>query len=149
MTRRAVASNAAFSVSSVEIERGGVSYTVDTLRNLRDQFPDAEFYLIIGGDSLAGFPEWRRAEEIVEMARLLVYARPDQTLSSSIDERLRERVEMIDGPPIGLSATALRRHISNGRSARYLVPDSVLAYIVEHRLYQPIRPITAPDLQAS
>lgn len=135
MTRLAVAGNDAFEVSDIEVERAGVSYTVETARALQEAHPEVDFRLIIGGDSLAGFAGWHRAEEIAERVQLVVYHRPGWEVGV-LPPYLAGRVAFVDAPPIDLSSTAVRAHLRAGRSARYLVPDAVLAYIDEHGLYR-------------
>lgn len=134
MTRLAVAGNAAFEVSPVEIERGGVSYTVDTVRAVQAEHPETELYLILGGDSLAQFASWREPEEILRRASLIVYPRPGADLAG-VDPSVMARATVLDRPLLDPSSTTLRRLLRAERSVRYLVPDAVLAYIAEHGLY--------------
>lgn len=137
MTARAVAGNDRFAVSDLEIARAGVSYTVDTLRALRADDPDAQFWLILGGDSLAAFDTWREPEAIVGLARLAVYARPGAP--ARVPERWRAAVDVVDAPTLDLSSTQLRARIADGRTVRYLVPDAVRDYVAERGLYAPGR----------
>lgn len=134
MTRRATRSNPAFRVSSEEVERGGTSYTVETLRTLGQRHPDTRFALILGSDSLAGFPSWHRPEEIAERARLLVYRRPGAD-APDLPPRLRQRVHFAEAPLLEISGSALRARRRRGQSLRYLVPTPVRAYIEEQDLY--------------
>ena len=134
MTRLAVADNAAFGVSDIEIERAGVSYTVDTVRALQETYPEVAFYLLVGGDSFAQFGTWVQPDEIARRVPLVVYPRPGADLSNVAPSHMA-RATMLDRPLLDPSSTALRRLIRSGRSARYLVPDAVLAYIVEYGLY--------------
>jgi len=144
MVRRAISGNRYFEVSDIEVARGGMSYTIDTLRALSSAEPNADLYLLIGGDSLSGFPEWREPEEIVRMARLAVYRREaDGADEVLLLPWLAGRVQTIEAPPITLSSTAVREHLRSGRSARYLVPDAVREYIAAHQLYRPVR-VTDP-----
>ncbi len=135
MTRLAVAGNARFAVSDAEFRRPGPHYTVDTLRALRDEHPDADFALVLGGDSLASFHTWREPAAILGLARLVVYARPGADLADVAPDVLA-RTTRVDGPALDLSATELRARIAAGRSVRYLVPDAVRAYIGDHGLYR-------------
>lgn len=134
MTRRATASNPSFEVLDVEIERDGVSYTVETLRILQDRHPDYDFCLIIGSDSLRHFGSWHRPDEIVERAPLIVYKRPG-AISSIVDPEYGNQVRFADAPLLEVSGTEVRARRRSGRSIRYLVPDSVRTYIEEHGLY--------------
>lgn len=134
MTRLAIAGNAAFVVSEIEIERAGVSYTVDTVRALQETHPGVAFHLLLGGDSLAQFDTWVQPEEIVRRVPLVVYPRPGADLSA-VPAWARARTTLLDRPLLDPSSTALRRLLRAARSARYLVPDAVLAYAAEHGLY--------------
>ena len=132
MTRLAVRGNRFLDVSDVEIRQAGISYTVNTMRFLRSQMPDAEFFLILGSDSLAEYDGWKEPGEIRSMAQLLVYPR-----GSGAELRLSPGVESIRGPAIGISATDIRGRVARGQSIRYLVPATVESYIRKHRLYLP------------
>lgn len=135
MVRLATAGNDRFEVSDVEVARDGVSFTVDTLRALAAERPDAAWHLILGGDSLAAFPTWRDPDGILALARLLVYARPGTP--PEVPRALVPHVDVVDGPMLDLSSTALRARIAGGHSVRYLVPDGVRAYVEDHALYRP------------
>lgn len=134
MVRLATAGNSRFEVSDLEIRRGAVSYTVDTLRVLKEEHPETELALLIGGDSLAEFATWREPEAILEMAKLLVYSRPGVD-EGSVPDWVQEHVTFIDAPKLESSSTVLRASLRLGRSVRDLVHDDVLAYIEEYGLY--------------
>ena len=138
LTRLATAGNDRFAVSDVEIARGGVSYTADTLRTLSAEHPDIRLVLLMGGDSLAYFPKWREPEAIIALADLAVYARPGTDLAPAMEaaQALGARVHVLDAPRLDLSSTELRRRLAAGRSARYLVPDAVRAAIDARGLYR-------------
>ncbi len=136
MTRRAVAGNAAFEVSDLEVERSGVSYTIDTLRALQAAHPATRFCLLLGGDTLVQFGSWREPEEILRRVPLVVYPRPGADLAG-VPPAVMARTTLLDRPLLDPSSTALRRLMRAGHSVRYLVPDAVLAYIAEHGLYAP------------
>lgn len=136
MTRLAVAGNDAFEVSEIELQRSGPSYTVDTLEALQRDEPDVAFSLLIGGDSLADFMTWRRPEEIVRRVPLIVYRRPGATASPEAVMRFADRIRYADAPAIELSSVSIRERVRNGQSIRYMVPDTVRAYIVQHGLYR-------------
>jgi len=136
MVRLATADNPAFDVSEVEIARGGVSYTVDTLAALAAEHPEADLHLILGGDALAGFARWREPERILALARLVVYRRPgDGVAPEALPEPLAERTAFVAAPAIELASTEIRALLAAGRSARYLVPEPVRAYVRAHGLY--------------
>ena len=136
MVELAIAGNHRFEASGLEITRGQVSYTVDTLRQLHEEGLD-DLALILGGDSLAGFPRWREPEAIAGLARLVVYRRPgDQVDLDALPGWLAARATIVDGPALDVSSTELRARIAAGRTVRYLVPDAVRAVIAAERLYQ-------------
>lgn len=134
MTRLAIRDNEAFAVSTLEMERDGPSYTVDTLRVLQDRHPNASFALIIGGDSLADFHTWHRPEEIASRAPLIVYDRPQATPPES--ERLVQEARFAEAPRLAISSTGIRNRCRDGRSIRYLVSEPVRRYIQEENLYR-------------
>lgn len=136
MTRLAVRGHSAFSVRELELEREGPSYTVETLRHLQDARSEDRFVLVIGSDSLVGLPDWRRPDEIVERVELLVYPRPGVDLSG-VPRRYRDAATTIDTPLLDISGSRIRAWCAAGRSVRYLVPEAVRAYLVEHGLYRP------------
>lgn len=137
MTRLAVEGNDRFEVSDLEIQRGDVSFTVDTLRVLNESNPDTQLYLLIGGDSLEQFETWREPEVILEMAHLLVYRRPG-SIDRNVPEWIAGHVTFLEAPQLDVSSTDLRERMCAGRSVRSLVPNSVLEYLEEQKLYPSI-----------
>lgn len=142
MVQRAIASNARFGVSSMELERAGDTYTVDTLEALhREREPEVELFFILGLDSLAQFPRWREPERILELCRLVVVTRPgnisyDPQVMEAVRPGAIGRVIRLDSPQIGVSGTDIRRRVSQGLSIKYLVPEAVEEYIHQHGLYR-------------
>ncbi|HYE95869.1 MAG TPA: nicotinate-nucleotide adenylyltransferase [Rubricoccaceae bacterium] len=134
MTRVATADNPRFEVSDLEIRRGEVSFTVDTLRALREAYPAADLVLILGGDSLAQFSTWRAPDEILRLARLVVYRRPGFD-EAAVAAEVLARTRFVDAPLLDLSGTELRARLRAGRTVRYLVPDAVRDYIAARGLY--------------
>ncbi|MEX1275126.1 MAG: nicotinate-nucleotide adenylyltransferase [Bacteroidota bacterium] len=134
MTRLALRGDERFACSDLEVRRKGVSYTVDTLRSMKQRYSDAELFLIIGGDSLAMFPSWREPENIVRLARLAVYVRPD--FPSKIKWKGFKHIDHVVGPLLEISSSTIRGMVARGKSARYFVPDSVDRYIRSHKLYR-------------
>jgi nicotinate-nucleotide adenylyltransferase len=135
----ATANNPAFSVSDIELQRGGISYTVDTVRQIAERMPDAQLFLIMGLDSLAGFPHWYEPLQIVQHCQLLVGVRPGYDAAAtlaSLPEAIRAAVRLIPSVPLDISASQLRTFARNGRTLRYLTPENVIEYIQSHRLYQ-------------
>lgn len=135
MTRRAVEGNPSFRVCDIEVERSGVSYTVETVRVLQEQRPDTDFALLIGSDSLDHFGEWHKPDEIAERVPLVVYKRPG-VIDAVPESRFANHVRFVSAPVMEVSGTEIRSRCSAGRSIRYLVPDAVRAYIEEHELYR-------------
>lgn len=144
MLKLAIAGHEAMNVSTLEIDRGGVSYTVDTLATLHEQQPEAELFFLMGGDSLRDLPTWREPERICELAIPVVAARPDappvdyDVLRDVVSpERLAViRRHQFSMPQVGLSSTDLRRRVAEGRSIRYRTPRAVEKYIETHGLYK-------------
>lgn len=143
LTRLAVRGNPAFTVTAFEARRAGPSFTVDTLRHFHARQPDARFYLLMGADSLADFPNWHEPAEIARLATLVVAARPGSA-GPAPDARSRPpararaggRVVLLDNPLVAISSSVLRARARAGRSLRYLVPDAVAAYVARHGLYR-------------
>ena len=136
MTRLAVAGHDKFECSDIELRREGPSFTVMTLDQLREQFgPSAEFFLIVGADSLVEMDTWREPERIARMARLVVVPRPGFTLSAADLSRYGEviRVEM---PEIGLASAWIRKELRRGRDLRYVIPEPARRYIIDRELYR-------------
>ncbi|HET6567985.1 MAG TPA: nicotinate (nicotinamide) nucleotide adenylyltransferase [Rhodothermales bacterium] len=134
MTRLATQGNPAFSVLDLEVSRQGISYTVDTIRTLQDENPGVDYALILGGDSLRGFPSWRRPEEILRRVRLIIYDRGGE---EPLPLPRGGRVDVARAPYLEISSTDIRSRRSRGQSIRYLVPDPVLSYIETYGLYGP------------
>ncbi len=135
MIRAATEGDAAFSISEIEIWQRGASYTVDTLRKLREEHPDAAFRLIVGSDQLPEFFRWREPEEIVRRAPLIVFPRGGYEQAAA-PAGFEKYVEFADTPLIDLSSTDIRERIRAGRSVRYMAPPAVLEIIEERGLYR-------------
>ncbi len=135
MTVIATASNPRFSVSRVDIDRPGETYTIDTLRDLRAaRGPDAEFFFITGADALARMMSWRDADELFKLAHFVGCTRPGHRLSD--DGLPDERVSLIEIPALAISSTTCRERVQAGEPIWYLVPDGIVQYISKRRLYQ-------------
>jgi nicotinate-nucleotide adenylyltransferase len=119
-------------VSSVELERRGVSYTIDTLRTFHKKYPSAELVLIIGADNLAQFDKWRSQRSILKLASLAVYRRKGFAILSNNDKISYAHLK---GPMLLVSSTEVRQNIINGSSIKSLVPRPVYMYIQRHKLY--------------
>lgn len=128
MLEAAVASEPRFGLSRVELERDGVSYTVDTLEALRSQ---GELFLILGSDALADLARWRKPDRIRELATILVALRP-----GAPEPDPKHRAQAFDAPRLDISSRELRARASRGMSLRYLVPDAVWEHIKKRGLYR-------------
>jgi nicotinate-nucleotide adenylyltransferase len=136
MTVIATASNPRFRVSRVDIDRPGTTYTIDTLRDLKEQLPDAELYFITGADALADIFTWRDADELFALARFVGCTRPGYTMDeSTIASIPADRVTMVEIPALAISSTDCRDRTRRGEPVWYLVPDGVVQYIAKHDLY--------------
>lgn len=144
MLELAIGGHPQFAVSTLELDRGGISYTVETLRALVAAHPEDSFYFLMGGDSLADFPTWREPEEICRLGIPLVVRRPgspepawDSFAKWVTPERLAEiKSFQISMPIIDLSSTDIRNRIKDKRSIRYRLPRSVEMYIRGQHLYE-------------
>lgn len=136
MTVIATASNPRFTVSRVDVDRQGPTYTIDTLRDLRDQLPGAELYFITGADALTEIFTWRDAGELFELARFVGCTRPGYTMDEATLATIpAERVTMVEIPALAISSTDCRDRTRRGEPVWYLVPDGVVQYIAKHDLY--------------
>jgi nicotinate-nucleotide adenylyltransferase len=134
MTVIATASNPRFTVSRVDVDRGGPTYTADTLRDLHGEYPDAELYFITGADALAQILTWHRLDELFRLAHFVGVTRPGYELQ---DAHLPDgAVTLIEVPAMAISSTDCRRRVAEGRPVWYLVPDGVVQYISKRRLYR-------------
>jgi nicotinate-nucleotide adenylyltransferase len=136
MTVIATASNPRFSVSRVDIDRGGPTYTIDTLRDLGASRPDTDFYFITGADALAQILTWRDADGVFELAHFVGCTRPGTTIDDATVDRLPGgKVTLIEVPALAISSTECRARASKGDPVWYLVPDGVVQYIAKRGLY--------------
>ncbi len=147
MCEQAVADDPRFRTSRVELDREGPSYTVDTLRALREGDPDDELFLILGGDQAGMLATWREPEEVLSQACVVIVPRTGwsrEAITVKISAvRGSHRVRYFDMPRIDVSSTLVRRRAAQGRPIRYLVPDRVAEYIAANGLYGATAPITA------
>lgn len=151
MCRLAVASNPAFDVSAIEIERGGDTYTVDTLRQLRNHFPDnVELCFITGADAVYNILKWKESAAIADLARLIAVRRPGFVFSEErrlyLEEQGSFTIDYLEVTALSVSSSDLRLRVSEGKSIRYLTMQKVFEYIIDNELYrdlekQEVRPI--------
>ncbi|MBI5396659.1 MAG: nicotinate-nucleotide adenylyltransferase [Verrucomicrobia bacterium] len=134
MVKLAIQGNSRFTCSDIEVRRGGPSYSVETLRHLRAAMPRAQFYFIIGTDSLRELHRWKEAPDLVKLCEFICLTRPGERVARC---RLRgARVRRLTGHPTDVSSTDIRNRLARGATIRYLVPDAVRRYIERHRLYR-------------
>jgi len=134
MTVIATASNPRFTTSRVDIDRAGPTYTIDTLRELRSQYGDAELYFITGADALERILSWKDVDEMFELAHFVGVTRPGFELS---DAHLPEdAVSLVTVPAMAISSTDCRARVAAGLPVWYLVPDGVVQYIAKRHLYR-------------
>jgi nicotinate-nucleotide adenylyltransferase len=138
----AIEDNDAYSVSRVDIDRGGPHYSADTVKILQNQYPDAQLYFVMGGDNLRTLPSWKRAEDLYKCCRLAVMKRADEDIAPDMHDDilpgLSQKVDIVDVPllSVWLSSTHVVNRLHDNLSVRYLVPDSVLEYIASNNLYR-------------
>lgn len=136
MTVVATASNPRFRVSRVDIDRSGLTYTIDTLQDLREQLGDVELYFITGADALAQILTWRDHGELFELAQFVGCTRPGHRIEEATMAGLpRDRVTLVEIPALAISSTDCRARVQRGEPVWYLVPDGVVQYIAKHHLY--------------
>lgn len=133
MVEAAVRDVPGLEASAIEVERGGHSYTADTLETLHDEHPDAELFIVLGADAAAGLHTWERVEEVRALATLVVVDRPGST-DAAVPEGWRcVRVAV---PRLEVSSTDLRQRFGDGRPLDYLLPGDVIACARDRRLYR-------------
>ncbi len=142
MLRLAIGGHQSFSVSEIELQRGGVSYTVDTVESMSSERPDAELFLLLGADSLAQFHLWKQPERICDLATLVMIGRPDTdspALRSDLfaaAPALPVRLLTCQAPLVEISSSDIRNRVAACKSIRYRTPRAVEAYIGASGLYQ-------------
>lgn len=142
MVRLAIEDNPHFELDPEEMQRTGLTYTYETLRDLRERHPDTEYYFIIGADSLMSFDTWREPGLICQNCVLLVAVRDQLDLDTmkqkmcDLEARYGARIHLLHTPDVEIASSTLRTWRQQGRSIRYYVPDRVLEYMKENRIYE-------------
>ncbi len=142
MLELAIKGNPHFSISRVDIDRAGPHYSADTVRIIREAYPDAELYFVMGGDNLRSLPTWKRAQDLYRCCRLTVMKRADEDIAPAMHDHLlpglSQQVDIVDVPMLSmwLSSTFVTERLRAGLSVRYLAPDAVLDYIDRYNLYR-------------
>ena len=138
MAKLAIEDEPRFAVSDLEITRGGLSYTIDTLFELQAVRP-GEYWLIIGSDALRALPQWKQPERLLKFCRLAVAERPGDPGSAALRAMpswVTDRIDTFELKGIEVSSTELRNRIASGKPVREMLPPNVLRYITEHKLYR-------------
>jgi nicotinate-nucleotide adenylyltransferase len=139
MVELAIGADERFRVSRIEIDREGPSYTVDTLRELRERGPDDELFLILGGDQAAALPSWHEPADVMALATIAVFERATTSFNSIGITLARlpgsDKLRFLQMPRVDISSTMVRRRATAGRPIRYLVPDKVAHFIGAQSLY--------------
>lgn len=142
MVSQAIADNDYFEVSRIEIERTGLTYTVDTLREMKDKFPDYELYFITGADAFREIFTWRNPDEIIELTQFIGASRPGFDALDFLSElqeqfpQFYQRMHFLEVPALAISSTDIRLRVKNGQSIRYLLPEPVRLFIQKNGIYQ-------------
>jgi nicotinate-nucleotide adenylyltransferase len=141
MTKLAINSNPYFYLSSIEVDRKEITYTIDTIKELKKIYKEDELYFIIGGDSLFEIEKWKDFAQLIRLCKFVVLERPGRT-KEEIEQKKIElklsykiQLEKIYSPLIDISSTEIRERVKNNLSIKYLVPESVETYIMYHKLY--------------
>lgn len=133
MTVIATASNNRFTVSRVDIDRGGTTYTIDTLNDLHQQRPNADLFFITGADALEQILTWKDAEQLFDLAHFIGVTRPGHELNAAGIPK--SAVSLLEVPAMAISSTDCRARVAAGKPVWYLVPDGVVQYIDKYGLY--------------
>ena len=161
MVKAAIRDNPGFRISDVEVKAGGRSYTVDTLRKLRDKYKASELFFIIGIDAFLDLPGWKQPDELIDLANMVIISRPGykfidlstspylksvaRTTLKELDRGVRneavfdiseeQKGHLCNVTALNISASGIRKLIRAGRNIKYLLPDSVKSYIISNKLY--------------
>ena len=142
MTKLAIEENPFFTISTIEIEKDGSTYTYETLETLHEKNPNTEYYFILGADSLFAMEHWKNPEKIFEECHILAALRNDknaeemETQAAYLKEKFNADISLIKTGNIEISSSMIRELIKDGHSIRYLVPDAVYDYIIKNKLYK-------------
>lgn len=133
MTVIATAANPSFTVSRVDVDRPGVTYTIDTLEEVAKTYPDADLFFISGADAIAQILAWKDIDKIWPLATFVAVTRPGHILE--LPDTEQAAIEVLEVPALAISSTAVRARVTGGKPIWYLVPDGVVQYIAKHDLY--------------
>ena len=133
MTEIATAANPRFKVSTVDIDRAGPTYTVDTLRDLKLTYPDADLFFITGADAVTSIAGWKDSTELWGLAKFVAVTRPGHVLD--LPKAPEGAIDVLEIPALAISSTDIRDRVSQGKPIWYLVPDGIVQFIGKHGLY--------------
>lgn len=137
MLEVAIHGNPAFRVEDIELQRVGTSYTIETVTTLQEQYPDVMFYWIVGSDMVKDLSNWRKIDELAERVSFIGLERPGQPADNSLlPSFIRRKLLGAMMPAMGISSSDIRRRLKEGRSIRYMLPDSVIDFIQRNDLYE-------------
>jgi nicotinate-nucleotide adenylyltransferase len=134
MTVIATAANPQFTVSRIDIDRPGITYTIDTLRDLAKQYPEADLVFISGADAIAQILAWKEIDKVWSLAEFIAVSRPGHNLE--LPEAPAGTISVLEVPALSISSTNIRSRAEEGKPIWYLVPDGVVQYIAKHQLYR-------------
>lgn len=136
MVAEAIKDHSSFRTLDIEVKRGGVSYTIDTIEELLETYPDFDFYFIIGADMVNYLPKWDRIEDLAEMITFIGVGRPGSPLDlNTLPSYLHRKVLLADMPLVDISSSEIREKAETGHSIRYMVPEPVYEYIIRSGIY--------------
>lgn len=141
MTGLAIEDNPHFALSTIEIDREGNSYSYETLEELKKQNPDVEYYFILGADSLLYLEKWKNPDRLMATCTLLTAVRDDcdeekiQDAIKYLQDKYDAKIVLLPTPRLDISSTMIRKRVQDGKSIRYMVPDSVIDFIQKHDIY--------------
>jgi nicotinate-nucleotide adenylyltransferase len=133
MAEIATAANPRFKVSTIDIDRNGPTYTVDTLRDLKALYPDSELFFITGADAVTAIASWKDSEELWGLAQFVAVTRPGHQLD--LPEAPAGAIQVLEIPALAISSTDIRERVLGGKPIWYLVPDGIVQFIAKHGLY--------------
>ncbi len=142
MTQLATMSNEKFTVSDIEIKKTEKSYTLNTLMQFKEMYPDTEFYFITGTDAVIDLPNWHEPKKLLSLCKFIAVSRPGtekeiiETKIKEIRESLNGHIELMQVPMLQISSTDIRERFKNGISSKYLLPEPVEQYIIKNNLYR-------------
>jgi nicotinate-nucleotide adenylyltransferase len=142
MVQIALEDNPNFAVSAIELERQGMSYTIETIEAFLRMFPEAEIFFILGVDALLLINTWKEVKHLINLCNFIVVTRPGYILNKKdecfrdIPDSLWDKTRIISIPGLFISSSDIRRRVAQGRTIKYLLPSAVEEYIAEHNLYK-------------